>query len=295
MKRELVSVRRIARHGPRRVARMTFLAAARRLTPAVGVEHPAGIFILPSDDLTVRRKLFLDGSRSEFVVLERVVSTLVDLGQTPVGGAFVDVGANLGTTTLAAVQLHGFARAVACEPDPMSAAFLRATVAVNRLDGVVTVVEAAMSDTPGRARFGVRAATRQGQKSGTGSLRPSERAGLVDVEVATLDMLVERGLVRAEGTGLVWLDVQGHEAHVLEGGRELFAARVPAVVAIRPRRLARAEGLERLTRVVAESFSEFVDVRTPTLKPGWAPERRQVVELGGLIRAGRSTDVLLLP
>lgn len=287
----------VAQRRVRNLPRKAFLAAARRLTPALVVEHAAGLFVVPSDDLTVRPKLFLNGWRSEFVVLERAVRCVRDDGRHVAGGAIVDVGANLGTTTLAALRLHGFARAVACEPDPRNAAFLRSTVAINGLDDAVVVVEAALADVPGRASFAVRPLAREGWLSGVGVVRvgATPEAGEVDVAVTTLDELVSRGVVDPGGTSLVWVDAQGHEGFVLAGARALLENRVPFVTAVRRKRLAKAGGLQRFREVAGASFASFVDLRRPNLKAEWTPQRRPIDELQSVVDAPRSTDVLLLP
>jgi FkbM family methyltransferase len=211
------------------------------------------------------------------------------------GGArtevFVDVGANLGTTTLAALELHGFDRAVAIEPDPENVRFLRATVAANGFDDRVAVVEAAVADHVGEAAFAARAAAPGGRKSGSGGLS----AGGGDlVGVTTLDALAEQGLFRPEQVGLLWMDAQGAEGHALAGAGRLLDYRVPVVSAVRPRRLAKLGGLEMFRELVRARYPQFVDLRAPNLEPGWSAVVRPVADLDELL-TGESTDVLLLP
>jgi FkbM family methyltransferase len=262
------------------------LKVARRSFPVLGVEHPAGVFVLPSDDATVLEKLFVAGSRSDLVVLARAVEV------TARGGVFVDVGANLGSTTLAALRLHGFTRAVALEPDPLNARYLRALVAVNGLEGSVAVVEAAVADHEGQLPFEARERTASGRRSGSGGLGED---GTVLVQAASLDALADRGVYEPGEVGLLWMDAQGAEAMALRGASQLLDAGVPVVTAVRAKRLERLGELESFMQIVTERFATFVDLRIPNLRPGWQPQPRPVAELAAVCSPERSTDILLLP
>ena len=278
-----------------RAARSAFLVASRRLVPALVVEHEAGLFVVPSEDHTIAPKLFLHGTRGDFVQLERACSVLSATGRDLQGRTFVDVGANLGTTSLAALRLHGFGRVVACEPNPQLARHLRATVALNGLDGQLTVVEAAVAGEPGRTGF--QAGKREGGAyfSGAGSLHPFQSdTEIVEVDVVTLDLLCDRGVVDPKEVGLVWLDAQGSEGSILGAANQLAEARVPVVTAVRRSRLRRAGCLDQFREIVADRFSELVDLRTSS--GPWRDERRPATDIDELLaRARHSTEVLLLP
>ncbi|HEV2592347.1 MAG TPA: FkbM family methyltransferase [Gaiellaceae bacterium] len=280
-----MSFRERARNGAARRMRAALLRSARRSFPALGVEHPAGTFVLPSDDGTILGKLYVDRRRSDFVVLARALQVIDDRR-----GTFIDVGANLGTTTLAAVRLHGFTRAVACEPDPDNARFLRATVAVNGLDDRISVVEAAVSDHVGEASFAARRAEGGRRMSGAGGLAGQ---GDLRVRVTTLDQLAQDGVYEPREVGLLWMDAQGAEGHALAGATSLAA--VPVVTALRSRRLAKLDGLDLFREVVTQRFASFVELRGDDLAGAWSPKREPVSDIERLIGIPESTDVLLLP
>lgn len=278
----------ISLHNRRRRRALTF---AQRHFPIVGITHPAGVFVLPSDDSTVLRKLFVGGSRSDLVVLERVVSMLAPTWRAS-RQVLVDVGANLGTTTMAALTMHGFERVVAIEPDAVNARCLRATVAVNGLDGRVTVVEAAVTDAVGRAPFAARLSEGREWKSGAGGI---ERGMSTTVCTTTLDALAADGCFDPGLVGLLWMDAQGAEGLALKGASCLLDARVPVVTAVRQKRLTKVGGLDDFTRIVRERFATFVDLRAPNLRPGWQPQQRPIEEFGDLLSPTKSSDALLLP
>ena len=87
--------------------------------------------------------------------MEATVKLLADRpGIRPLsGGIFVDVGANIGTTTIQALDRFGAERVVAIEPSPRCLPYLYSNLAANKLSDRCTVMEVAMSDTPGEVAF----------------------------------------------------------------------------------------------------------------------------------------------
>lgn len=267
-------------------SRRAFLWLARRATPYVGVELPGGTYVVSTRDAGVGRAIFVTGTRPEFPALERAVRLLREHGLAPEGSVFLDVGANIGTTTVPALTEHGFGSALVFEPEPRNLALLKANVALNGIDDRVEIVAAALSDAPRRAAFARGPQTRGGRPSGTGSLdRRSDEH--VEVDVVTLDEeLARRGVAPAD-VGLLWVDVQGHEGHVLAGGRRLLASHTPVVCALRRRKLARAGGRERLLRSL-EGREWIADLREKD------PRSRPADELESLVASGPTTDLLVV-
>lgn len=132
------------------------------------------------------------------------------------GGHAWDVGAHHGYYSLALGRLVGSGgRVHAFEPFPESAEICRHNVALNGLDERVSVHTCAVAAVPGSARL---------QLSENGPQNHSLTAALafagdtIDVEVTSLDAELSRhGL-----PNFVKIDVEGGEAAVLEGGRELL-------------------------------------------------------------------------
>ena len=140
------------------------------------------------------------------------------LGMLEPGAVVLDLGAHIGTFSLAAVA-RGF-RVVAVEAAPRNAALLRASARANGLDELV-VVEAAVSDTPGVLRFRPVGAW--------GHVTDRWAPGVVEVQAQPVSQILREHDIRR--VDLVKLDVEGSEMAVIRGMRELLTGRdAPPVV-----------------------------------------------------------------
>lgn len=277
--------------------RRCVLGLIARVTPYVAVDHAGMLFVTSTKTRGVGRALFVRRSRPELILVGRAASVMREHGRNPEGSVLLDVGANIGTTTVAALVHHGFARALAIEPDPENVRLLETNVALNRLTGRVTVVEAAVSDTAGRAAFG-RGAREGGCADGNGGLLQSANPGRerLEVEVTTVDAQLARWGIESAEVGALWIDAQGHDTRVLAGSGALTALGVPVIFAYRPGKLEEAglDTIATLKGLVEHGYLWFVDLRHPTLYgSAWEPVLQSLASIESCAPA-RATDLLLL-
>ena len=256
------------------------------------------LFFVATNDRGVGKTFFVYGWRNDMEGLERAVQWLAQNGlRPPSGSMFVDVGANLGTTTILALRRHGFASAVALEPSPANYRALRLNLVANDLDSRVEALSVAASNEEGDLLLDV-------SKRNMGGHRIVEDAtGLtqtVEVEAVTLDGLVRDGIVRPEHVGLLWVDVHGHEGRVLEGASTLIEASVPLVVAIRQKRedsnRPRAWETSPGTRasVIANLTAHYTDVVELRRKPKKDLRQHPIADLPVVVDSSRRVNDLLL-
>lgn len=144
----------------------------------------------------------------------------------PPDGVVLDVGANIGLSALALAPLLPQGRLLAVEPSPRSAAALRRSLALNGLEGRVTVAEMALGAAPGEAEF-----HDAGHSAGAHLLAPDTLGGATlpkrRVRVHTVDALAaEQGIDRLD---FMKIDVEGFETEVLDGARATLARFRPLV------------------------------------------------------------------
>jgi FkbM family methyltransferase len=271
-------------------ARQRFFEQARELTPYVAAEYQGAVFVVPTnaDD-----RFFVKRRRKDLRLLRQAVATAREHGAST-GSTFVDVGAHIGTTTVSALAHHGFERGVAIEPDPDNLRLLRANVALNGLDDRVTVVGAAVSDSPGTASF-----TRRDPETGPaywskGRIAEASAPNAVDVAVVTLDSLADQGAADPAEAGLLWLDSQKHELPALRASGRFLERRVPIVFALRAQEIsADSPYLELLA-----GYERFVDLRRDRdagRQGTWQPTFETLPEIFERRSASKAlTDVLAL-
>ena len=276
-------LRRLARsRGEQRRAHLRELGfrMLRRVTPSVVIEDRGMRIHLQTADLEMSRLVYIFGLFDEDLLRH----ALAVLGRPLDGRDLIDVGANIGTTTLGAVRL-GARRVVAIEPAPANVETIRLNLASNGLEDRVRVVAAAASDREGTVRLDLSPDNSGDHRVRSGRAH-EDAAESIEVPALTLDSIVGD----PAAVGLVWVDAQGHEAHVLAGAERLAA--VPWVIEYWPYGLHAAGTLDRLHGLVAERFSRFVDLRAVS-------EPRPAVEVASLAERYRGvqgfTELLLTP
>lgn len=121
---------------------------------------------------------------------------------------FLDIGANQGLYSLIAGQNPHCTAAFALEPVPDTFDRLSQNIGANKLGAKVQAVPAALSDQEGTAKIAFDAA-----HSGLASLRNDAVDGL---EIKTINMAALDNLIGDPDTLVIKVDVEGHEAAVME-------------------------------------------------------------------------------
>ena len=145
------------------------------------------------------------------------------------GAVAIDIGANLGEWTIPLARAVGAGgQVLACEPAPLAAKSLEATLRANALRQA-EVIRYALGDHDGRAEFTVPVVTSARTDSGTarlGAAGPGEEA--LSVRLSRLDsLLAEREVGWVE---LIKIDVEGHEKQVLDGAEATLGRFRPTLV-----------------------------------------------------------------
>jgi FkbM family methyltransferase len=145
---------------------------------------------------------------------QRLFSTLVKPGDV-----VFDVGSHVGFYALLSSVLVGDAgKVIAFEPLPRNLEFLRKHLDINRVTNV-EVVEAAVSNKAGSAMFEAKGSSYTGEIS--------ER-GTVNVRLVQLDELYRNQQIPLPN--LIKIDVEGAEAQVLEGCRNILQSARPVLL-----------------------------------------------------------------
>jgi FkbM family methyltransferase len=298
-------------------ARTRYFEEARDHTPYLGVETDDGRFVVATRSRGMGRHLFSKQGRPEFRVLRRAVTAVEALSGDGAltGRLFIDVGANIGTSTVSALVSHQFGSAVCCEPEEENYRLLRANLALNDLEQVRSL-RVAVSNQVGSGDLVVtggpsgktwialdaekirdaeaRRAARAAEDPG---IELPELTVVPNVELVTLDGLTKSGVIDIDVAGMLWIDAEGHEGHILDGAGSLVDVGLPVVFEFDPEVLERRGNSGMVNEVAQRCYTHFVDLRRQE------PDRHRFAlrpigdlpELGDrLLGTGRFTDLLLL-
>ncbi len=171
--------------------------------------------------------------------LEAILAALGSHGALIPGGAFIDVGANIGTQTIYAMKSGLFVRAVALEPEPHNFDLLNRNIALNDLAAEVVTLNVAAGRVAEMLPLTVREKNLGGHSIG---LAPTAGERVIEVAVKPLaDLLEDCGVDRV---GLLWVDTEGFEPEVLAGAWPGLAPGTPICLEFSPDRYDDAAGRE---------------------------------------------------
>jgi FkbM family methyltransferase len=196
------------------------------------ISASAATFIVPSGEDCIGRYIKENG-RFETDDISRVISFLKEEAQCfSERRFFVDVGANIGTHTIAAIIDYGFERCLAIEPSAANYNILMANLYLNNIASRVSCIQAAASNEK-QAKILYHNAFNCGDYRIGNSPHPdSEQQKSSSEIVSTIDL----GEVIADKLDschardiLCWIDTQGHEIPILDSLLGLLGMGMPAV------------------------------------------------------------------
>jgi FkbM family methyltransferase len=263
--------------GRRSLRRRYTFGALRSAVDVIGVDTDQGLVFVSTHDRTIGRFVYSDGAWDPRGLPNAIAVAEKHGFPGLTGRIFVEVGGNIGTTTLQAARLAS--RVLVFEPAPRNVSLLRANLAANNLYGQAEVVEAAVSVSNGTASLVL-------SDVNEGDHRVGEGGGLSITTVRLDDALAEREIA-SDDIGLLWLDTQGHEAQVLGGAPILLEAPPVTVTEYWPSELIRNGDLDAMDALILTHWETVIDLRSG-----------DVVDDLSVLRstyAATETDLLLLP
>jgi len=154
-------------------------------------------------------------------------------------GVLLDLGANIGMTSLWLAKNYSITRVIAVEPDPANAALVRQNLKMNGITG--EVLEAAIGPKELMTRFEFSEHSNLGKLSERGSLVPMISVGRIiqKFEITRL--------------ALIKIDIEGAEQELFNGPTEWLASTDAIIIEFHPTIID-----DRLTRLVSSQGFKFI-------------------------------------
>ncbi|MBI3817130.1 MAG: FkbM family methyltransferase [Planctomycetes bacterium] len=241
---------------------------ARKCLRSVTVDTRHGKLTVDTRDRYIAKSLYCKREYEIDLMLQttahlRACGLLPEKGR----GTVLDIGANMGVSSVGFLYNHEFERAVAVEPDPRNFDLLKRNMQQNGFGERSLCLQYALSDRAGKlefelseSNFGDHRVRVAGAGADKADLYQEKGRRVIEVETVTLDALLQSlpGAFR-DSLALVWMDVQGFEGFVYRGGRGIFASPIPVATEIWPYGIRRA-GMTR---------EEFCDIIRSTWPHYW--------------------------
>jgi FkbM family methyltransferase len=136
-------------------------------------------------------------------------------------GVLLDLGANIGMTSIWLAKKFSFTQVIAVEPDPSNAALLRQNLDLNRING--QVVKAAIGPEEGTARFETSEFSNLGRLSDDGRFS----VPMIDIYTIIKKFAVAR-------FALIKIDVEGGEQDLFNGPTEWLPCTEAIIIEFHP-------------------------------------------------------------
>jgi FkbM family methyltransferase len=185
---------------------------------------------------------------------------ILETRELAVGRVMIDIGANVGTTSIPRALFGDFNCVYAIEPDPANYACLVRNIVTNGVRGLVLPDRVAVGDAEGEMTLRMR-------KSGTHHLvtraedvREDER---VTVPCVTLDAWVSRMGIDLADVAFIKSDTQGWDARVLGGAAGVLARKhIAWQIEFSPAMLQRSgRSMDEVFHLLERHFTHFIDLR----------------------------------
>ncbi len=198
------------------------------------------------------------------------------------GGTFLDIGANIGLTTIPIARMHRMS-CIAFEPEPTNFKYLKQNIAANCPTADVELFNFALFDRSVALEFELSRLNMGDHRVRVGGEEDhsdANRRVVIKVPGKPLDEVLDvAGLQSPIG---VKISAQGAEAHIVKGGRTVCSRATAMVVEFYPFALQRLRAdVESLIRFCVGQFNAGALMRGGDERsPGWRP----VSEIAGILR-----------
>lgn len=263
--------------------RAWFLRLAGRFIEIVETTDTRGNrYFVRTTDPFIGRDLFVNGAFDEHNV-EGAISTLNSLGFAP--RVLIDVGANIGPTTIAILSRLPEARGFAIEPAPENFRLLEHNVLGNALGDRTVLVQAAASAVHMDLVLSL-----SPENPGDHQIGEVENRETTVVPGIPVDELVREHNIPGGPTTLLWMDVQGFEGDVILGASDLLSSGCSVAMEFWPATLRRKGGLDVVLALIGSSRYNIYELAVEGPRP--IHSSHAVLDCAEL--RGGATDLLLV-
>jgi FkbM family methyltransferase len=222
---------------------------------------PHGIFMVDPRDSEIGRSLLLKGE-FEYAEKRRWFEYIAPNPQ----GMLIDIGANIGTTSVPLLLDNLVGSVISFEPDPNNFSMLQYNFTANGLSSRATALNCALSSSAGTLKFELSASNfgdhRIHYRDFPGGNYGEASRNIINVPTFTLDQIIEQGSIDLSKCIAIKSDTQGSEGHILKGASTTLKAKLPWIIEFWPYGIQRTGFLKNdFIDIVTANFSSFIEFK----------------------------------
>lgn len=245
------------------------------------------VFLINSRDRVMTKKMF-GGYKG--IQSEKELQLYFDLTQkyygynSRVSGKFIDIGGNIGTTSIMVKKTCPKLDVISYEPNRDNYRVFKANCALNDCD--VTIILKGLGECVETSKLALSDENMGNHRIANAFTNDKN---IEEIALSTFDAEVLDGL---EDIRYIWIDVEGYEGHILAGMTEsLNKSKFPIWMEFCPRMLTESGGLEKLYNLLPRFFTSYIDRHNPEKIVDINMLSKTTKELG---LNGNATDIFLI-
>lgn len=218
----------------------------------------------------------------------------------PQKSTFLDIGANVGSTSIYAVKSNFFTHAISIEPSQLNYQFLVWNIKINALENKILPLNFGVADFIGEQDLIC-------SPSNCGDFRLSPSLTGVSgnfynekefqsetVKFSTLDEFSRTGTLNPQEVGFIWIDCQGSEGLIFKAGRQFLSeAAVPIYIEFWPYGIHQLNCKSEYFEFISAYSSEIIKLVDQELQPVSIEFLEEYYTQN--LHNGQSFDILILP
>lgn len=189
-------------------------------------------YIVNSSDKTIGRSLYINGEFEFDIFLEalKILENKIKYKK------LVDIGANIGSICIPAIKRGIFESGLAIEPEPYNYNLLLKNIFINDLSNKIETLNIALGQVDNEKlkfelsddNFGDHQIKSNSKLT---NIYNDDRGKVITVNTKKLDTVIKNFNPKET---LIWIDTQGYEAFILDGGNNTLSAKASIVIEFWP-------------------------------------------------------------
>lgn len=247
------------------------------------------VLIVHTNEL-ISEKIFIDGS-FEFLAFERTIEIIKKFNKL---NTLVDIGANIGTTSIPALTKGFFKNAIVIEPEIKNFRILMSNIYLNNLEKRITAHNLALTDKENSLLY------LEIFKEGNNGKHKVSKENLINKKFDSENIQKAKGntldkiapnITREDS--LIWMDAEGYEGIILKGANSTIVKKIPLVVEFDPVMMSEYHSFNHF-KLLFPHYSVFYDLSHKTTSPIKLDEETLKENYDRLLASNSHTDLLFI-